>query len=419
MSPRSTLTSCGSSSMWVTRRTRPRAPHCPAGTDQDVSGSPCRPSVRSLTISASFPGPTTRTWRNRAGRRSVSRTARAATAASGAVRTTSTAAASTSKARLTARPSGACADQADRRSGTSGMPHTSSWRPPGMAAPSPGSRVARHTSAASARAARSTRARSSPGTAGAHTITRVTRCRAAGPASSVRLSSTSAGISPSSGCSSSRPASCRASGPSPASRARSVSRPRRCAARSAADTATRAAISSAAAVATSWKACPAASQGSSTTAGSAAAAMIRPAWSATRRQIRSRCSPPTDSAVQTSAAYAPASQPGSPVLMTTHARVVPRAATSASGMATAAATAPEVGRRLAGPPSGGLGGAAGADAGRPRGTRPGPAARGWPCTCWDTLTGRPPTATAARRVDEPPAAGPRCGPRGPRRTRSA
>ena len=171
--------------------------------------------------------------------------------------------------------------------------------------------------------------------------------------------------------------------------------------------------------------------------------MIRPAWSATRRQIRSRCSPLTDSAVTTSPAYAPASQPGSPVLMTTQARAAPRAATSASGMATAAATAPEVGRCLAGTPAGTpIGacpeGAAGADAGPPRGTRPGPAARGGPCTCWDTLgdiltvlagtsacpretrTGRSPgpaaqarspvwehthrpapTATAARRVDEP------------------
>ena len=42
-----------------------------------MSGSPCRPSVRSLTISASFPCPTTRTWRNSAGRRSVIRTASA------------------------------------------------------------------------------------------------------------------------------------------------------------------------------------------------------------------------------------------------------------------------------------------------------------------------------------------------------
>ena len=71
MSPRSTLTSCGSSSRWVTRSKRPSGVHCSSGTAQHGVRVAVRgPSVRSLTISASLPPPTTRTWRNSAGRRS-------------------------------------------------------------------------------------------------------------------------------------------------------------------------------------------------------------------------------------------------------------------------------------------------------------------------------------------------------------
>ncbi len=401
--------------MWVIRSTRPSAPHCPGGTDQDVSGSPCRPSVRSLTISARFPWPTTRTWRNSAGRCSVNRTATAAAAASGAVTTSSTAAASTSKARFTARPSGAWAAHGERRNGSSGTPHTSSRRPPGRAAPSPGSGLARHTSAASAwsastRAPRRTASSSTPESAGAHTITRLMLCPAAGAPSPMRLSSTSTGISPSSGRASSRLASSQAAGPSPVSRAPSVSRPRRRAARSAADTATRAATSRPMVRTASRSACPAVTHGSTASTGTAAAMAIRPAWSATRRQIRSRCSPLTDSDTNTSTAYAPAAA-GNPVLRVTQARAAPRATTSASGMATAAAIAPVLVRYLDRALT------VCGEAGLPGETRPGPGgAFACPRT---TLMCRPPPPPPCGGWPSRTAAGPRSGPHGPRRTRTA
>src|SRR5450631_1951275 len=125
-----------------------------------------------------------------------------------------------------------------------------------------------------------------------------------------------------------------------------------------------------------------------------------------------------DSATNTAAVYAATTQ-GDPVLIVTQAKATPSAVTSASGMATAAVTAP------APAPAWCATAASAADdrAGPPGETRPGPAGRGGPCTYSDTLCGTltgppPPTPRSGGRRCRP-AAAPRSGPRGPRRTRTA
>ncbi len=285
--------------MWVMRRNRPSGPHCPAGTVQHVSGSPRGASVRSLTISASFPPPTTRTWRNSTGRGSRRRTAAAARASTGQVTASAASAAPMSSARLATRPG---LSWPARRSGISGIPHTSSRQPVGTAMPSPASRGSTHTSAPSRRQARSAPAAACSSPSRPATMTRLTRCWPTRPARSA-IAEQPVARSPSSGCSRSSRASCSRAGPPPASTARSVSRPRRCAARSAAYPAARTAIRVTAVTSPSratWTG--SAAQGSSSKPGRAAATTMRPTWSVTRRQIRSRCSPIPAAAANTTAA---------------------------------------------------------------------------------------------------------------------
>ena len=195
-----------------------------------------------------------------------------------------------STARLASRGRAA---QADRRSGISGTPHTSSRQPAGTAMPSSLSRGSTHTSAPSWPAG----AQTPPAASGwspsrPATMTRLARCRPASPARSATEAQLVA-RSPSSGCSRSSRASCSLAGPGsePARPARSAGHggapraaPRRRPPRTA--------ISATAVTSDQPEQLDRIGRpGQHQQPGQGRRHRIRPAWSATRRQIRSRCSP--------------------------------------------------------------------------------------------------------------------------------